>query len=56
MALVAMSSAIYTLFWLYFRYENKRRAAGKLDHKIEGMTDEEVDELGEHNPRYRYTY
>lgn len=56
MAFVAMSSVIYMVFWAYFRHENRRRAAGKLDHKIQGLTGEEIDELGEHNPRYRYTY
>lgn len=56
MALVAMATVIYILFWFYFRYENRRRAAGKLDHKTQGMTEEEIDELGEDNPRFRYTY
>ncbi|MBE3045875.1 hypothetical protein IMZ48_25700 [Candidatus Bathyarchaeota archaeon] len=56
MGLVAMSSVIYIFFLFYFRYQNKRRAAGKLDYKTQGMTEEEVDELGEDNPRFRYTY
>lgn len=56
MALVAMATVIYMAFWVYFHYENKRRAAGKLDYKTQGLTPEEVDELGEDNPRFRYTY
>ena len=56
MALVASSTLIYIAFWFYFRYQNKRRAEGKLDHKVEGMTEEEIEELGEDNPRFRYTY
>ena len=56
MALVAMGTVIYAMLWAYFRYENKRRAAGKLDHKTLGMAEEEVDELGEDNPRFHYTY
>lgn len=56
MAFVAMASVIYIFFWIHFRRENRRRAAGKLDHTTEGMTEEEIEELGEHNPRFRYTY
>lgn len=56
MGLIAMSAVIYLLFWAYFRHQNKRKAEGKDDHKVQGMTQEEIEELGEHNPRFRYTY
>lgn len=56
MAFVLMSAVIYMSFWAYFRYLNKRREEGKEDHKTEGKTEEEVAEMGEHNPRFRYTY
>lgn len=56
MSLVALSSVIYFLFWIYFRNQNKRRDEGKEDYKVQGMSDEEIEELGEHNPRFRYTY
>lgn len=56
MAFVCMSAVIYMSFWAYFRHLNKRRDEGKEDHKVEGMTEEEIQELGEHNPRFRYTY
>ncbi|KAH7367765.1 high-affinity nicotinic acid transporter [Plectosphaerella cucumerina] len=56
MAFVCMSAIIYMAFWAYFRYLNKRRDEGKEDHAVEGMTEEEIQELGEHNPRFRYTY
>ena len=56
MALIAMSSVIYLLFWIYFRRQNQRKAEGKDDHKVQGMTEEEIEELGEHNPRFRYHY
>jgi MFS transporter, ACS family, DAL5 transporter family protein len=51
-----MSAIIYMAFWAYFRYLNKRRDEGKEDHTVEGMTEEDIQELGEHNPRFRYTY
>ncbi|KAM0549433.1 hypothetical protein ACHAPJ_009419 [Fusarium lateritium] len=56
MALVAMSSIIYMAFWAYFRQQNKRKMEGKEDHRIQGMTEEEAEELGEHNPAFHYTY
>lgn len=54
--MIAMSACIYIVMWAYFRRQNRRRIAGKEDHTVEGMSDEEIEELGEHNPRYRYTY
>ncbi|CBF81477.1 allantoate permease family MFS transporter [Aspergillus nidulans FGSC A4] len=56
MGLVAMSAVIYLLFWAWFRRQNKRKREGKEDWRVEGMTQEEAEELGEHNPRFIYTY
>ncbi|KAG8668390.1 hypothetical protein FPOAC1_007769 [Fusarium poae] len=56
MALVAMSSLIYLAFWAWFRKQNKRKDEGKEDWRIQGLTEEEAEELGEHNPRFHYTY
>ena len=56
MALVAMSSFIYLAFWAWFRRQNKRKDEGKEDWRIQGLTEEEAEELGEHNPRFHYTY
>lgn len=56
MALMAMSAVIYMLFWAFFRRRNQEKANGKDDAKVAGMTEEEIEELGEHNPRFRYTY
>ncbi|KAK1985843.1 major facilitator superfamily transporter [Colletotrichum cereale] len=38
----------------YCMYENKARAAGKRDHRLEGLTDEEQDQLGHQHPSFRY--
>ncbi|KAL2835025.1 major facilitator superfamily domain-containing protein [Aspergillus cavernicola] len=56
MALVAMSALIYMAFWAWFRRQNRRKAAGTEDYRVQGMTEEEAEELGEHNPRFMYTY
>jgi hypothetical protein len=39
----------------YYKQENAKRRAGKRDWKLEGKTDEEVEEMGDENPRYMYT-
>ncbi|KAL4886178.1 major facilitator superfamily domain-containing protein [Aspergillus karnatakaensis] len=56
MALVAMSAVVYLLFWAWFRRQNKRKLEGKEDYRVEGLSEEEAEELGEHNPRFLYTY
>jgi MFS family permease len=56
MAMVAMSAVIYLALWAWFRRQNRRKLDGKEDHKIQGMSDEEAEELGEHNPRFIYAY
>lgn len=56
MAMVAMSTAIFLFLWLHFRNANQRKLQGKEDHRIAGLTEEEAEELGEHNPKYMYTY
>lgn len=35
-------------------YENRARAAGKRDHRLEGLTEEEQLNLGHRHPQYRY--
>ncbi|KAG9255500.1 major facilitator superfamily domain-containing protein [Emericellopsis atlantica] len=56
MAFIAIAASIYLLMWWWFRRQNQRKMNGEEDHKVVGMTEEEIDELGEHNPRFRYTY
>lgn len=36
------------------RIENKRRLQGKLDHLVEGKTEEEIDILGDKRPDFLY--
>lgn len=38
----------------YCAYENKLRAAGKRDHRLEGRTEEEISQLGYRHPEFRY--
>ncbi|KAH8896662.1 MFS general substrate transporter [Thozetella sp. PMI_491] len=39
---------------LYCTRENKLRAAGKRDHRLEGLTPEEQVDLGSRHPNFRY--
>ena len=56
MAMAAMSAVIFLGLWAWFRRQNRRKLSGLEDHKAEGMTEEEAEELGEHNPRFLYAY
>ena len=55
MALVAFASIVYGYMWWYFSMVNARRARGEEDYRIEGMSDEEIAELGDDSPRFVYT-
>ncbi|KAK4124671.1 MFS general substrate transporter [Parathielavia appendiculata] len=39
---------------LYCARENRVRAAGKRDHRLEGLTEQEQEQLGNRHPSYRY--
>ncbi|KMU92563.1 hypothetical protein CIHG_10366 [Coccidioides immitis H538.4] len=41
--------------WYWYKRANKLREQGKEDGKIEGMTEEEIQEMGDRNPRFRFT-
>lgn len=38
-----------------YRLANERRRAGKENWKMEGKTDEEIEEMGDESPRFVYT-
>ncbi|KAK3315599.1 major facilitator superfamily domain-containing protein [Apodospora peruviana] len=44
--------SIFGIF--YCMYENKARAAGKRDHRLEGLTEHQQEQLGNRHPRYHY--
>lgn len=39
---------------MYCKYENKVRDAGGRDHRVEGMSEGDVVELGYRHPEFRY--
>ncbi|GAB7364288.1 hypothetical protein MBLNU230_g4833t1 [Neophaeotheca triangularis] len=54
-ALLALGGAIYLVLHLWFKARNKKKTSGAEDWRIEGLSEEEIKELGEFNPRYLYT-
>lgn len=53
--LLGVAVFIYGGLSIHYRIVNKRRLAGKEDHLISGMSDAEVDALGDRSPRFMYT-
>lgn len=55
MAMVAFAIICYAVMWFHLDRVNKRREKGEEEHSIAGMRDEEVAELGDDSPRFKYT-
>ncbi|KAF2470366.1 MFS general substrate transporter [Lindgomyces ingoldianus] len=55
LAMVAWAVSVYAFMWFYFAGVNAQRGKGNEDHTVQGMTDEEIAELGDESPRFVYT-
>lgn len=55
MSLVAFATLIYAFMSWFLGRVNKRRREGREDAKMENLSDEEIEELGDASPRYVYT-
>ncbi|EPS28482.1 hypothetical protein PDE_03428 [Penicillium oxalicum 114-2] len=55
LALVGFAGILYGMMWLYLNAVNKRRARGLYDEKIVSLSEAEIQELGDRNPRFRYS-
>ena len=55
MSLVTCASLIWGFMSWHLARLNKARREGKEDAKIEHMSDEEIEELGDASPRFFYT-
>lgn len=53
--MVGYVTVLYGCLSLYFRHVNARRQRGDEDAKVEGMPEEEVLEMGDRSPRFRFT-
>lgn len=55
LGLVGFAGVLYGVMWVCLHFINKRREQGLEDDKIAGLTEEEIQELGDRNPRFRYS-
>ncbi|KAI1339802.1 major facilitator superfamily domain-containing protein [Xylariaceae sp. FL0016] len=55
LSLVGMAACIYGFLWFWFSRENKRRDAGVIKPEHENLSEDDLMELGDESPRYRYT-
>ncbi|KAH0835352.1 hypothetical protein AYO21_01570 [Fonsecaea monophora] len=55
MGLLCISISIYTFLLFYWRRVNKRRSEGKEDYKLQGKTEDEVENMGDDSPHFRFT-
>lgn len=55
LSLVGMSTCIYAVLWFWFARENKKREEGPLKPIHEGLSEDELAELGDDSPRFKYT-
>ncbi|KAI5288519.1 hypothetical protein KEM54_005149 [Ascosphaera aggregata] len=55
LAVTFMSACIYAYLSWHYGKINRRRDQGLEDYKMEGLLDDEVSEMGDRNPKFRYT-
>ncbi|KAJ0158599.1 putative transporter, partial [Colletotrichum tanaceti] len=55
LSMVGMATCLYGFLWFWYGRENKRREAGRVQSKYADLSDDELAELGDESPRYRYT-
>lgn len=53
--MVGMGAVIYALLHLWYARENRRREAGAVQEEYRGLAEDELKELGDESPHYRYT-
>jgi hypothetical protein len=53
--MVAFALVCYGILWFALAGTNSRREKGEEDHLIAGKSDEEIAEMGDDSPRFRFT-
>lgn len=51
----ALGVGVHAALHFWYRNQNKRKLLGREDYRMEGPSEEEIKEIGEHNPRFIYT-
>ncbi|KAJ6087867.1 hypothetical protein N7467_006781 [Penicillium canescens] len=55
LGLVGFAGILYGAMWACYRFINKRRVQGLEDEKISSLTEEDIQEMGDRNPRFLYS-
>ncbi|KAJ5171041.1 Major facilitator superfamily domain general substrate transporter [Penicillium coprophilum] len=55
LGMVAFAGLVYGGMWLSYRFINKRRAQGLEDEKISSLSEHDIQEMGDRNPRFLYS-
>lgn len=55
LSLVSVAALAYGLLWFWYARENARRDKGLIKPEHATLSDDELAELGDESPRFRYT-
>ncbi|KAJ5143480.1 Major facilitator superfamily domain general substrate transporter [Penicillium bovifimosum] len=55
LGLVGFAGVVYAGMWYCYRTINRRRAQGLEDEKVSSLSEQEIQEMGDRNPRFLYT-
>ncbi|RSL56343.1 hypothetical protein CEP53_006806 [Fusarium sp. AF-6] len=55
LSMVALGTIIYGFLWWWYKRVNEQREAGVMKEKYRNMREDELGELGDESPRYKYT-
>lgn len=55
LGLIGVSAFIFSVLLFWFAKTNRARDNGLQDSRVAGLSEEEIIELGEESPRYRFT-
>ncbi|CAI7649754.1 unnamed protein product [Penicillium glandicola] len=55
LGMVAFAGIVYGTMWLCYRAINKRRTQGLEDEKISSLSEQDIQEMGDRNPRFLYS-
>lgn len=54
LSLVGFAAALYGFLWFWLSRKNEARDAGRTSPRHEGLSDDELRELGDESPHFRY--
>ncbi|KAJ5365583.1 Major facilitator superfamily domain general substrate transporter [Penicillium concentricum] len=55
LGMVAFAGLVYGGMWVAYRFINKRRVQGLEDEKIASLSEQDIQEMGDRNPRFLYS-